>query len=148
MILLIQFIQFDFVHFGFYRPPKNGIHPMLRKFYERPGRRHMVVCPSSLSLNSKKIDPFQQIKTWVSQAEHVMNHGLFVEMETRYIFWNSFSWYPKKRSTGWLILQNAHHLFRTQTLAKANCWAELAEILHATLSDAGGGEAKIFLATF
>ena len=26
MILFIQFIQFDFVHFGFYCPPKNGIH--------------------------------------------------------------------------------------------------------------------------
>ena len=36
-------------------------------------------------------------------------------------------------STGWLILQNAHHLFRTQTLARANYWAELDEILHGTL---------------
>ena len=26
LILFIQFIQFDFVHFGFYCPPKNGIH--------------------------------------------------------------------------------------------------------------------------
>ena len=25
-ILFIQIIQFDFVHFGFYCPPKNGIH--------------------------------------------------------------------------------------------------------------------------
>ena len=35
--------------------------------------------------------------------------------------------------TGWLILQNDHHLFRTHTLARANYWAELAEILHGTL---------------
>ena len=27
IILFIQFTQFDFVHFGFYCPPKNGIHP-------------------------------------------------------------------------------------------------------------------------
>ena len=26
IILFIQFIQFDFVHFGFYCPPKNGIN--------------------------------------------------------------------------------------------------------------------------
>ena len=33
--------------------------------------------------------------------------------------------------TGVLILQNAHPLFHTHTLARANYWAELAEILHA-----------------
>ena len=26
IILFIQFIQFEFVHFGFYCPPKNGIN--------------------------------------------------------------------------------------------------------------------------
>ena len=26
LILFIEFIQFEFVHFGFYCPPKNGIH--------------------------------------------------------------------------------------------------------------------------
>ena len=29
IILFIQFIQFDFVDFGFYCPPKNGIHLLL-----------------------------------------------------------------------------------------------------------------------
>ena len=26
LILFIEFIQFEFVHFGLYCPPKNGIH--------------------------------------------------------------------------------------------------------------------------
>ena len=30
IILFIQFIQFEFVHFGFYCPPKNGIHLVCR----------------------------------------------------------------------------------------------------------------------
>ena len=36
-------------------------------------------------------------------------------------------------STGVLILQNAHQLFRPHTLARTNYQAELAEILHGTL---------------
>ena len=40
------------------------------------------------------------------------------------IFW------PAQQTTGILILQNAQPLFHTQTLARTNYWAELAEIWH------------------
>ena len=36
-------------------------------------------------------------------------------------------------TTGGLILQNAHPLFHTHTLARTNYWAELAEIWHGIL---------------